>query len=252
MQRLLMGAIIAGCFQQPATAEATADATAGGNSNNKKKEKPKITVQMEDGRTVDFPEDTKAKKSWVYRSGGTADGALTEDDETETKEGDKTVVTSNGLPVGVRWDFVNGKTRTVLISDIPAVQAQATCHGISQKGGDEYASEKDVDDAVLAFDDLMDRMKGPNGKWTERREGGGFGGASVLAKAIMEIFKLDETQVREYLRGLKPQEKMALRQAPELKPTIEKLEAEKAAGAKVDTKALLGKLQAPAAQPSAA
>ena len=233
----LVGIALANTYFQQ-TAEAN-EASTGGAS--KKKEKPKISVTMEDGRTVEFPEDTKAKKAWVYRVGNVEGGALTDDKETTTGEGDAKKTVSNGKPVGVRWDFVNGKTRTVLLSDVAPLSAEFGCHGISQKGGDEYASEKDVDDAVLAFDDLMDRLK--KGEWSERREGGGFGGASVLAKAIMEVFKLDETQVREYLRGLKPQEKMALRQAPELKPTIEKLEAEKAAGAKVDTSALLGKLK---------
>lgn len=220
------------------SAEAEAAASAGSAAEApKKKEKPKISVQMEDGRTVEFPEDTKAKKAWIYRVGNVEGGALT--DDKESKQGDNTV--SNGKPVGVRWDFSNGKTRTILLSDVSALMVEFACHGISQKGGDEYASEKDVDDAVLAFDDLMDRIK--KGEWSERREGGGFGGASVLAKALQEVFKLEQEAVREYLRGLKPAEKMALRQAPELKPTIERLEAEKAQGAKVDTSALLGKLK---------
>lgn len=233
LQKMLLGCIIAGAFQQ---AEAEAATTTG--AATKKKEKPRISVTMEDGRTVEFPEDTKAKKVALVRVGEEIRSA----DEVE----DKSTIDAY---VGVRWDFVNGKTRSILLADIALLKPGLIgCHGLSQKGGDEYASEKDVDDAVLAFDDLMDRLK--KGEWSERREGGGFGGASVLAKAIMEVFKLDETQVREYLRGLKPQEKMALRQAPELKPTIEKLEAEKASGSKVDTKALLGKLTSP--QPAAA
>lgn len=235
MKTLLTAAIaLSGLF-----AEAEAQTSAGGAATEAKakKEKPRISVAMEDGRTVEFPEDTKAKKSWVYRLGGTADGQIT--DDKESKQGD--VLVSNGKPVGVRWDFSNGKTRTILLSDVSALMVEFACHGISQKGGDEYASEKDVDDAVLAFDDLMDRIK--KGEWSERREGGGFGGASVLAKALQEVFKLEQEAVREYLRGLKPAEKMALRQAPELKPTIERLEAEKAQGAKVDTTALLGKLK---------
>lgn len=228
-------------YLQEATAEATTPAAGGAAAKPKKVEKPKLSVTMQDGRIVEFPEDTKAKKAWVYRVGGTVDGAITDDKETTAGEGEAKTVTSNGKPVGVRWDFSNGQTRTVLLSDLAALAAEFACHGISQKGGDEYASEKDVEDAVMAFDDLMDRIK--KGEWSERREGGGFGGQSVLAKALMEVFKLDNEAVREYLRGLKPAEKLALRQAPELKPTIEKLEAEKAAGNKVDTGALLGKLQ---------
>lgn len=215
-----------GLMQEAAEAEA-------GEKKSTKKEKPKISVQMTDGRVVEFPEDTKAKKTILIEG---SDGKHY-DRGADLPEG----VTA-GAPVGVRWDFSNGQTRTLLIADVQPLAAYFTVHGISQKGGDEYASEKDVDDAVLAFDDLVDRLK--KGEWSERREGGGFGGASVLAKALMEVFGLDQEGVRAYLRDLKPAEKLALRQAPELKPTIERLEAEKASGSKVDTAGLLSKLKA--------
>lgn len=242
MQRILLATALMGYFQEVASPEAAGALAA----KPKKAEKPKISVTMTDGRIVEFPEETKAKKSWVYRVGGSESGAITEDKETTTGEGDAKQTVSNGKPVGVRWDFSNGQTRTVLLSELSGLSAELGCHGLSQKGGDEYASEKDVEDAVMALDDLMDRLK--KFEWSERREGGGFGGASVLAKALMEVFKLDNEQVREYLRGLKPAEKLALRQAPELKETISKLEAEKAAGTKVDTSSLLSKLKPTTAQ----
>jgi hypothetical protein len=239
----------AGVFGLHMADQATAGASQpGADTTGKKKEKPKVKVQLQDGREVEFPEETKAKKSFIYVSA--ADGKHT--DEKTSKVGEETK--SNGEPIGVRWDFSNGQTRTILLSDLTALSSILGCHGLSQKGGDEYASEKDVDDAVLAFDDLMDRLK--KGEWSERREGGGFGGSSVLAKAISEVFGKSMEETRAFLRDLKPAEKMALRQTPELKPTIEKLEAEKAAGGKVDTAALLAKAKAftqpaPAAAPAA-
>lgn len=214
-------------------AEATAEANgAGGTTTKKKQEKPKISVQMKDGRTVEFPEDTKAKKAWIFEH-KTPGQPL-----TDNREDARDLL----QPVGVRWDFSNGETRTILLADLAALAPCFTAHGVSQKGGDEYASEKDVDDAVIAFDDLMDRLK--KGEWSEQRGGGGFGGASVLAKAISEVFGKSMEETRAFLRDLKPQEKMALRQTPELKPTIEKIEAEKASGTKVDTAALLAKAKA--------
>jgi hypothetical protein len=185
-----------------------------------KKESNKTPVTMQDGRVVEFPESTKAKKE---------------------------VLQENGKYLGVRWDFSNGQTRTILLTDLQTLTDSGVfaCHGLSQKGGDEYASEKDVDDAVLAFDDLMDRLK--KGEWSEKREGG-FGGASVLARAISQVFNKTMDETRAFLRDLSAGEKMALRQAPELKPVIEQIEAEKAKGAKVDTGALLGKLGAAAGQ----
>lgn len=204
-----------GALMQTAGAEAGTGAGAGAGTPSKGK--PKISVTMQDGRVVEFPESTKAKKE---------------------------VLQDNGKFTGVRWDFSNGQTRTVLLTDLQAHNDSGilACHGLSQKGGDEYASEKDVDDAVLAFDDLMDRLK--KGDWSEKREGG-FGGASVLARAISEVFGKTMDETRAFLRELSAAEKMALRQTPELKPVIEKIEAEKASGSKVDTQALLGKLGAP-------
>lgn len=228
MKRNLLGLSIAPAFS--GLMQETQGAEAGGAT--KKKEKPKISVTMEDSRVVEFPEDTKAKKAVLIQA---SDGNI-----YERSAGLPEGVTA-GKPVGVRWDFSNGKTRTVMLSDLPDLQAELGVHGLSQKGGDEYASEKEVDDAVLAFDDLMDRLK--KGEWSERREGGGFGGASILAKAIAKVFGKSEEEVRAFLRDLKPAEKMALRQTPELKPEIERLEAEKASGSKVDVAGILGKLK---------
>lgn len=230
--KLITAGLMTGYMQE--VAEATQGASAA--ASTKKKEKVRIKVQMKDGREQEFPEDTKAKKDWIYKD---AQGNITVEPEAKAENGQ---VTSHGKPIGVRWDFSNGETRTVLVSDVAALAEEFTCHGISQKCGDEYASEKDVDDAVMAFDDLLDRLK--KGEWSERGGGGGFGGASILAKAISEVFGKTMDEVRAFLRDLKPAEKLALRQTPELKPTIEKLEAEKAQGTKVDTASLLAKAKA--------
>lgn len=204
----------------------------------KKEAKPKIKVAMQDGREVEFPQETKAKKAFVYaaKDGGT----LTDDKEKAANP---------AAPVGVRWDFVNGHTRTILLTELTNLTAVLGCHGLSQKGGDEYASEKDVDDAVLAFDDLMDRLK--KGEWSEKREGG-FGGASVLAKAICEAFGKTMEETRAFLRELSPQEKAGLRASPELKAIVDRLEAEKAKSGKVDVNALLAKAKSLGGAPAAA
>lgn len=235
MKKMLLGLAIASAFNGY-HAEAEAAQAAGSPAETKgKKEKPKVEVQMEDGRKVQFPQDTKAQKDIIYKD---ATGNLVEKGHKDAQ----------GDPIGVRWDFSNGKTRTILLSELAPLAATLQAHGLSQKGGDEYASEKDVDDAVMAFDDLMDRLK--KGEWSERREGG-FGGASVLAKAIANVFGKSPEEVRAFLRDLSPAEKLAMRQAPELKPEIEKIEAEKAKGQKVDTAALLAKAKALSSAPAA-
>lgn len=184
-------------------------------------EKPRIKVKMTDGRDVEFPESTKAKKQILY----VKDGVVSEDD--------------SGTPCGVRFDFVNGQTRTILASDVQQLAARYFVHGISQKHGDEYAALKDVDDCVEAFDQLFERTK--KGEWKEEREGGGLAGISVLAKALVEFTKKSIDDVRTILKTLSPKEKTALRQAPGVREIVTRIEAEKAAGTKVDTSALLAK-----------
>lgn len=184
-------------------------------------EKPKLKVTMQDGRTVEFPESTKAKKAILYQG---QDGKINEE---------------AGVPAGVRWDFVNGQTRSAMLSEMSSLNARLSTHGLSQKGGDEYAALKDVDDCVEALDDLMGRLK--KGEWSEAREGGALAGISVLAKALVEFTKKSIDEVRIILKTLSPKEKTALRQAPGIREIVARIEADKAAGTKVDTSALLAK-----------
>lgn len=139
----------------------------------------------------------------------------------------------------VRLDFRNGETRTF---EIPAeLKAKFATHGAEQKLGDETAGVDDVEDMILAVDDLMARLS--KGEWSVKREGGGFSGTSVLVKALVEFSGRTVEQVKEFLAGKSQAEKLALRNSPKLKPIVERLEAEKAAkGAKVDTDQLLAAL----------
>jgi len=129
----------------------------------------------------------------------------------------------------VRLDFRNGETRSFVIP------------GAEQKLGDETAGVDDVDDMVLAVDDLIGRLN--KLEWSVKREGGGFGGTSVLLRALVEFSGRTAEQVKEFLAGKSQAEKMALRNSAKLKPIVDRLEAEKASkGAKVDTDALLSSL----------
>lgn len=170
------------------------------------------TVTMEDGRVVDFA----GKRRLLKETLETADGK-----------------------VQVRLDFVNGQTRLFTIPD--NMLNKFAAHGASQKLGDEIASLKDTDDAVLAIDELIDRLY--NGEWNTKREGDGLAGTSVLLKALVESTGQTPEKVKEFLQKKTQAEKVALRNNPKIKPIVERLEAEKAAKAsKVDTDALLGEL----------
>lgn len=170
------------------------------------------TVTMEDARVVDFPGKRKLQKS--------------------------TTITPEGK-VQVRLDFRNGQTRLFTVPD--NLLSKFAAHGAEQKLGDEIAGLDDLDDAVLAVDELIDRLY--NGEWAIRKEGSGMAGASILAKALIEFTGKTAQQVREFLGKTSQAKKVALRNSAKLKPIVERLEAEKAAkGTKVDTEALLSEL----------
>ena len=171
-----------------------------------KKEVEVETVKMQDERLVEFAGKRKLLKSSTV----TADG--------------KVVVT---------LDFRNGETRAFTIPD--GLLARFAAHGAEQKLGDEIAGlkgadggEADIDDCVLAIDELIDRLY--NGEWSTRKEGSGVGGTSVLIKALLEAYPAKTlADVKAYLKDKSHAEKLALRGIPKLKDIVARLEAEKAA-----------------------
>jgi hypothetical protein len=170
------------------------------------------TVKMDDGRTVDFP----GKRRLLKSSEITADGQLQ-----------------------TRLDFVNGETR---LFTIPAeLLQQFALHGAEQKLGDEVSGLDDIDDAILAVDELMERLAA--GDWSQRREASGIAGSSVLARALVELTGKSPATIKEELKALPQADKVALRGHPKLQPIIARLEAAKRAkGPQVDTDAVLAKL----------
>lgn len=170
-------------------------------------------IKMTDGRLVDFP----GKRQLMKTSRVAEDGSL-----------------------HVVLDFRNGETRDFTLPT--ALVAQFALHGAEQKLGDETAGVKDIDDAVLAVDELIDRLY--NGEWGVKREANGLAGTSVLVKALVEAMGKPVEVIKAFLKDKTHAEKVALRQNPRVKPIVERLEADKAAkgAAKVDTDALLAGL----------
>lgn len=189
----------------------------GGNAKAKTREVEK--VKMSDGREVEFVGKRKLLKETIIE----------------------------GSTVSVRLDFRNGETRVFIVPDNLLLKAAG--HGIEQKLGDETAGEEDVDDMVASVDDLIDRLssKGLEG-WATKREGGGFGGASILVKALMEVTGKDKATVQGFLKAkveagaTYPKLAAAFEEDDSVGPVIKRLKKEKAAGSGVDTKALLGGL----------
>ena len=171
------------------------------------------TVTMPDGRVVDFAGTRKLLKE----SSVTADGK-----------------------VQVRLDFRNGETRLFSIPD--ALLNKFAAHGAEQKLGDEIAGLTDIEDCILAVDELIDRLY--NGEWSIKREANGMAGTSVLVRALVEHTGKTVEQIKQFLSGKSQAEKVALRNNPKIKPIVERIEAEKASKkANVDTDAMLGELE---------
>lgn len=178
--------------------------------------KPETTVEtvtLTDGRIVDFA----GKRKLLKESSVTADGK-----------------------VAVRLDFRNGETRLFTIPD--ALLNKFAAHGAEQKLGDEIAGLNDVEDCVLAVDELIDRLY--NGEWSVKREANGMAGTSVLVRALVEHTGKTVDAIKQFLSGKSQAEKVALRNNPKIKPIVERIEAEKASKkANVDTDAMLGELE---------
>lgn len=129
-------------------------------------------ITMTDGRVVKFPGNRKT---------------------------DKTITVSDDS-VSVRFDFFNGETRTLSSTELsPALMLQALGHGIAQKAGDEYSGVKELDDMVLAVDEIFGRLRA--GDWAAAREAGdSTSGASIVIKAIMEVTGKSVEFVKEFLQ----------------------------------------------------
>lgn len=153
-----------------------------------KKERIVETVQMTDGRQVEFVGTRRILKETLI-------------DETKVTMDGELLIVSPGA-VAIRMDFRNGETRTY---GVPTnLLAKFAGHGAEQKFGDELAVGKDkevtLDDMVVWADDLNDRLQ--KGEWRQRSEGTGdsFAGASIVILALMEASGKDGAFVKAFLQ----------------------------------------------------
>lgn len=188
-----------------------------GNGDAPKRKAAEVTtVSMEDGRVLEFVGKRKLLKESI-----------------KTDQG-----------VQVRLDFRNGKTLFFTIPD--ELMLDFAGHGAEQKLGDATAGEEDVDDMVLAVEELIERLN--KGEWTAKREAGGMSGTSVLLQALVKLSQQNGNpksvdEVKAFLKPKSAAEKMALRNSKQLKPIVEEIEQAKAAKSQnIDTDALLATL----------
>ncbi|HQR20764.1 MAG TPA: hypothetical protein PKV98_07850 [Burkholderiaceae bacterium] len=140
-----------------------------------------------------------AKAATVYEDVTMTDGRVVK--FPGKRNSDKTVLEdAEGVATGVRFDFRNGQTRTLLISELDTkTQLRALAHGVSQKAGDEYSGVTEIEDMVLAVDEIFGRLRA--GDWAVAREAGdSTAGASIVIKAIMEATGKPIDFVKDFLQ----------------------------------------------------
>lgn len=172
------------------------------------------TIIMDDGRSVEF----QGKKRLIKTTTITDDGKIV-----------------------TRLDYKNGESRTFTLPDNLVLRCAA--HGIDQKLGDELAGIPDLDDGVIAIDELIERLK--TGEWAVKRDSAGAAGSSILQKAIMEHTGKSGNEIKAFLAGKTMAQKMALRNNPKVAPIVARLEAEKVRKPvenPIDTDALLDEI----------
>lgn len=142
--------------------------------------------------------------------------------------------------------YRNGQFTTI---NVPAEHfLNYAIHGASQKFGDTFNAEDDLDDAINAVEEMALRLA--KGEWHVEREKGDGKGGSMLVQALVEALNVDRAKVQEFLLTKSVAHKRALMLTDEIKPIIDRIKAEKAAKAKpkakeaIDTGSLLAEIQA--------
>jgi hypothetical protein len=162
---------------------------------------------------------------------------------TTVKMDDDRVVDPRTGQVAIRLDFVNGETRTFSIPE--SLMQKCAAHGAEQKLGDEIAGLDDVEDCILAIDELMERLE--RGEWAVKKESNGMAGTSVLARALHEHSGKPIAAIKDFLSKKTQAEKVALRQNASIAPIVARLESEKTKKpSTVDTDGMLEALGAAA------
>ena len=172
----------------------------------------KIIVDMEDGSTQEF-----GAKQKMLKFSKTEGGITT-----------------------TRMEFSNGR---IITFEMPAsLKDRFAEHGADQKFGDVTAGIKEVDDCVLAVEDLAARLA--TGEWSMKREGNAFAGTSVLVQALVLKTGKPVDVIKEFLSGKTQAQKVALRNSDAIRPFVEQVEASKVSkGPKINTDELLAELE---------
>ena len=160
-----------------------------------------ISIQMNDGRTVQFTERRKIVRSLSL---------------------------DNGAIIGC-FDFNNGETVRIRIEPDNPVYSSLAAVGLESKVTSNVYKNEDIEDIIEAVKASKENLE--NGIWLARTKDE-FTGYSVLAKALIRYFadigdSRTPAQIKENLALKSAADKMALRRSTTLQPYILAVEAEK-------------------------
>lgn len=128
----------------------------------------------------------------------------------------------------VVFSFVNGETVTARLDDLPQeMRDRLALHGMSQKGGDAYASAGDKDMSVADCADAVRSIVGnlQAGVWSAGRTAGPGG---AVAEALMRLTGRSAEEVAEVLASMSKEGLAELKRRPDMKAELARIAAERA------------------------
>ena len=138
----------------------------------------------------------------------------------------KTQRDQDGTPIGVEVTFDNGTTIRIPFNGLtPAILAEATAHGLSQKLGDSYSGAKgDVSWAQAQCEGTMEALLA--GDWNRR---GGTGEVDLFHALCMVFPSRDPEDVREVFDKMDAEARKDVAKAPTVKAALATIKADRLA-----------------------
>ena len=122
----------------------------------------------------------------------------------------------------VTFSFSNGKDIVAKLSELPEeIVHRLALHGLSQKGGDSYASADSIGTAVANLTEVVGNLR--RGIWATKATGG------KLAEALQRATGQPLEDCIAKLQGMDDKAKADLRKHPQIKLAIAQIDAENAA-----------------------
>lgn len=130
---------------------------------------------------------------------------------------------------GVTIAFTNGNKLTVNLADLqPEIVTHLALHGLSQKLGDSYSGEKDLEVALAKAQGVAQRLA--DGNWKAVREGGGSR-ITDLAQALAAVTGREIGEAVALIENMDKGQKSDLRKHAQIKAKLAEIAAERAAKA---------------------